>query len=221
LLCLLQAISPPSVAHWLEYDRTAVLAGEVWRLWTCHMVHYSTQHMLGDVAALLLIGMLTEKIIGSWRTAGALLLGAPTISIGLLLFAPNMEHFRGASALAAMLAIASGMMLWNTRPRLRLALLFWGALLGGKVLLESFGISFTQTGLPAGVSIAWQAHFIALALGLLSGWFYSRRDLRAQNTKIPEQFIGSASGRRLLTGRASAVTEYDPAPAVSCPRHPR
>ena len=165
LACLLLATFPLSITPWLEYDRSAILGGQLWRLWTCHLVHYSTQHALADASALFLVGVFAETLFGTRNTAAVLLVGAPAISVGLLLTAPGMEHFRGASALPVLLGVASGMSLWRSAPKLRPLLSACCALLGVKILLEAIGISFTLTGLPSGVEVAWQAHLLAIASG--------------------------------------------------------
>ncbi len=165
LVCALLACAPSSIAGWLEYDRRAILAGELWRLWTCHLVHFSIQHMLADACALLLVGGVAESMIGARRLTAVLLLGAPAISVGLMLTTPAMEHFRGASALSVMLGVVGGAVLWRAAPDLRPLIVLGGGVLGAKIALEAAGLMLTLSGLPDGVHIAWQAHFLALAVG--------------------------------------------------------
>ena len=51
----------PGARAALEYDRTAVAAGEVWRLATCHLVHASLEHLLWDVGAVLALGLVVAS----------------------------------------------------------------------------------------------------------------------------------------------------------------
>src|SRR5437879_3621065 len=103
--CLLLAPTPASLIEHLSGDRGAILQGELWRLWTGHLVHFSLRHALIDSMTLLLIGTLAESEFGSRRVALSLLVGAPLISIGMLLASPT-QNYRGASCIAVMLATA-------------------------------------------------------------------------------------------------------------------
>ena len=42
----------------LEYQRSAILSGELWRLVTCNLVHLGPAHLLLDLGVFLLLGFL-------------------------------------------------------------------------------------------------------------------------------------------------------------------
>jgi membrane associated rhomboid family serine protease len=74
----------------------AVFDGEVWRLWTAHLAHWSVQHALLNALALLPVlvaGRRMLKLALDWS-----FFAAPVISIVLLAIEPRIEY-RGASAL--------------------------------------------------------------------------------------------------------------------------
>lgn len=48
-------------ASWLQYDRAAVGGGQVWRLFTCQITHWSWDHFFWDAAALLVLGWVIER----------------------------------------------------------------------------------------------------------------------------------------------------------------
>jgi len=48
------------VADAAQYDRAALLRGEVWRLVTGHFVHWSLSHLVWDVLAFLILGAICE-----------------------------------------------------------------------------------------------------------------------------------------------------------------
>ena len=81
----------------LIYDRSAVLAGEFWRMWTGHLVHFGWPHLVADAGLLLILGWpLAQKHPQfSWL---ALLLMPPFISGVLLWFDPTMTRYAGLSA---------------------------------------------------------------------------------------------------------------------------
>jgi rhomboid family GlyGly-CTERM serine protease len=89
----------PRWSSWLIYDRSAILSGQIWRMFTGHWVHFSTSHLIYDSLALGIAGWMIE--IQKLRHFGWLSLLAPwLISAGLLLFEPQMKFFGGLSALA-------------------------------------------------------------------------------------------------------------------------
>jgi membrane associated rhomboid family serine protease len=48
-------------ADLLVYDRTAVVSGQVWRLVTGNLVHFSRQHLFYNILTFLVVGCLVEK----------------------------------------------------------------------------------------------------------------------------------------------------------------
>lgn len=159
----------------LAFDRQGIFAGEIWRLWTGHLVHYSTGHAALDITALFLLAGLAERETGT-RAVGALLAAAmPLISLCLLLAAPDMLIFKGASALATLLGVACGALLWRREPRLRAGLALLGGIALARTVCDATGLPPGLSSLPDGVRVAWQAHVIgggialAWAMGLKPG----------------------------------------------------
>ncbi|MBI2813633.1 MAG: rhombosortase [Opitutae bacterium] len=81
------------------YDRTAIMHGEAWRLWTGHWVHFSASHLAWNLVVLLGAGTWLEQarpgLPGRFT-----LVGAPLISLGLLGLTPAMQAYGGLSGLA-------------------------------------------------------------------------------------------------------------------------
>ena len=89
----------PGWTAWLIYDRSAILSGEIWRMFTGHWVHFSTSHLVYDLLALGIAGWICET--KKLPYFGWLCLLAPwLISTVLLVFEPQMKSFGGLSALA-------------------------------------------------------------------------------------------------------------------------
>jgi len=89
----------PACAPWLLYDRSAILSGQIWRMFTCHWVHFSARHLISDVLPLAIAGWIieTRRLPGfGWLCAVA----PWTISAALLVFAPQMQYCAGLSGLA-------------------------------------------------------------------------------------------------------------------------
>lgn len=152
---------------WLAFDREAILTGELWRIWTGHLVHFSIQHAVIDIVALLCLSQIMEDSIGPWQLFLALVIGAALISIGLLYWAPQLNVYRGASGLSVMLSVMAAETLGRKFPKLRLFILVLSALLILKIGLEATGVITVSSSLPALVEVAWQAHLLGVFAGFL------------------------------------------------------
>ena len=155
----------------LEFDRHAILAGQVWRLWTGHLVHYSVQHALIDLATALVAALIAAQSFGARRVLCALAPGAPFISIGLLLIAPDCAYYRGASGLAVLLAVMAGAGLWrqargNQLAMVHAALALLAVALAVKIAAEAHGFSLGGADLPPDVMVGWQAHLLGTMAGV-------------------------------------------------------
>ena len=165
LICGCLALAPEGVTISLALNRETLMAGNFWQLWTGHLVHFSAEHAVLDVVTLFLVTVIAEREMGRLKTGVALLIGAPLISIGMLLMAPNLMVYKGSSALAALIGFAVGSLIWRRNPHLRTALGCLGLVAITKTILDATGWSPGFTSLPTGVQVAWQAHVIACAIG--------------------------------------------------------
>jgi rhomboid family GlyGly-CTERM serine protease len=164
-LCLCFAWPGLHLAPALAWDRSALLHGELWRLWTGHLVHFSVSHALADTLALCAAGMMLEPWLGSRRFAALLLGCAALVSLALLACAPGLGEYRGASGLAMMTATAAGSCAWRRHPRAAPLLGCAALALAAKVAWEALGYG-SLSGLPQDVGVAWQAHLLGAACGL-------------------------------------------------------
>lgn len=89
----------PATHGALLCERTAILRGEWWRLWTGHWVHFSFSHLAWNLAVLLGAGAWLEHVRRGWF-ARYILAGAPLISLALLAGEPAMQTYGGLSGLA-------------------------------------------------------------------------------------------------------------------------
>lgn len=166
LVCLVLAANPQD--NPLAFDRQAIFEGEVWRLWTCHFVHFSFQQLILDVGALFLVGAVAEREFGPRFIVLLFLFGMPAISLGLLLAAPELAYYRGASGVVMLLAFVAGNTFWVRLPRLRVILAILGLGLFVKAVLDAAGLVSDMSGLPDGVKVAWQAHVLGAGIGWAS-----------------------------------------------------
>jgi rhomboid family GlyGly-CTERM serine protease len=89
----------PRLADLLLYTRADIFAGQVWRMWTGHLVHFNANHLLWDLAVFLPAGVWLERTTPSlarWFYALAPL----AISALLLTLEPTLSYYAGLSGLA-------------------------------------------------------------------------------------------------------------------------
>jgi rhomboid family GlyGly-CTERM serine protease len=91
----------PAVGELFVFDRTAVASGELWRLFTCHLVHYSGSHLFWNLAVVVFPGVLLARA-GLPIAAGV---AATVLVTGPLLFVfePMMGQFCGLSGIGTLL----------------------------------------------------------------------------------------------------------------------
>lgn len=98
----------PSATSALQYDRGRIMAGELWRLATCHLTHWNGEHLLWD--------WLMFVVLGAWcewkhpkRMRLCLVFGAAAVTGVVFVMFPHIQTYRGLSgidtALFTLLAI--------------------------------------------------------------------------------------------------------------------
>ncbi|MEK7322386.1 MAG: rhombosortase [Pseudomonadota bacterium] len=97
LASLLIALLGDDTAAALRYERAPILAGEVWRLFTGHLVHLSWSHLWLNLGGLALIWFLFRRQLGAGMWWLVLLVSSLAVSSGFLLFDPALEWYVGLS----------------------------------------------------------------------------------------------------------------------------
>ena len=100
----------PNADSWLEYDRAAVAGGQFWRVVTCHLTHFSADHLFWDAVAFAVLSVVCEL---RWPRAWAacLVLAALTIPPVVLAVQPEIAAYRGLSGLDSALFVLLGIQL--------------------------------------------------------------------------------------------------------------
>jgi len=98
----------PTAAEALQFDRSAIEAGELWRLATCHLTHWNADHLQWDLLMFAVLGAACE-LRGRRRMWLCTALAAGTVSMLVFCLFPDVDTYRGLSgidtSLFAMLAI--------------------------------------------------------------------------------------------------------------------
>lgn len=146
----------------LRYERTALAAGEWWRLLGAHLVHFDGAHLLMNLAGFVLLWWLFVRDARwrDWALTG--LASALTIDAGLWFLAPELDWYVGLSgvlhgwwAAAALAARAR----WPLEGWVALALLV------AKLALEQAGGGLSS-GFGAALPVVVDAHLYGALGGL-------------------------------------------------------
>ncbi|HEY0969297.1 MAG TPA: rhombosortase [Opitutaceae bacterium] len=159
----------------LIYDRAAIGTGEIWRLWTGHLVHFGWAHAVADVGLLLILGHALGRTHACFsRLAFAVM--PLFISLCLYVFEPGMARYAGLSALdLGMLLYLAGCG-WQRNWRDW----FWPAILA--VYVAELGLEIARGGEGGGmirfddpsVRVATSAHLAGAAYAVIA-WLVARK----------------------------------------------
>ena len=104
----------PTAESILQFDRTSLFRGQIWRLLTCHLTHWSASHQFWSVGAFAVLGLLGE--LRDRRTfVWGCIAAALACSLSLLLFWPGIQIYRGMSGVDS--ALFTWLIVLNLRTR--------------------------------------------------------------------------------------------------------
>lgn len=165
----------PSWRAGLIYDRAAIGEGEIWRLWSGHLVHFGWAHFVADTGLLLILGHALGRAHACFSRLAFAAMPA-VISLCLYVFDPAMERYAGLSALdLGMLLYLAGRG-WQRNWRDW----FWPAILA--VYVIELGLEIARGGEGGGlirfddpnVRVATSAHLAGVAYAVIA-WVVARK----------------------------------------------
>lgn len=164
----------PGLTRGLEYTRTSVGGGELWRMFTCHWTHWTVEHLVWDLAAfvLLLSACLRVNVRQTLLMLAAAIIAIPA---GVWFFLPQMMHYRGLSGID--IALFSFLIIHTLKSRKpgssRIELILVYGLIAGFLLKMSFELITGQTvfvsSMGKNVIGVPLAHLIGAITGCLAG----------------------------------------------------
>ncbi len=198
----------PSLACELEYDRSAIANGELWRIATCQWTHWDLNHFLWDTLVFLSLGTLCERY-SRRRFAVCIAASAVLIPLAVWLWMPGMLHFRGLSGIDSALFVLLTAELAGTKGRSMAAAAI--CLLGAFVLKTFCEVAFNDT-----IFVDSRGAFVAVPLahavggvvggaaggaaGLLAALNFLRTRWHPRNerdTQVDEYALGDLACRHL------------------------
>ncbi len=165
ILIIMFGVFGASIEPILEFNRTKIVEGEYWRLFTGNLVHYGFAHLAMNIAAFLIIAISLLREVSLKIYIPLLISCAMAVGIGTLLWNPELVFYRGLSGVIHGLIVA-GLLLNSFRNRW-LSYLFVG-LVFAKIFHEhqaDFQENQLQTLIP--VPVAIDSHWYGALAGLI------------------------------------------------------
>jgi rhomboid family GlyGly-CTERM serine protease len=113
LACVLIALLPESIISNLQYHRTHIVDGELWRLISGHLTHLGWGHLIMNLAGFWFIMALFPSIQPPLRCLTLLSLVILGTSAGLWIFSPEVTWYRGLSG------VLHGLLCWGVLKQLK------------------------------------------------------------------------------------------------------
>lgn len=193
VLALAIAALGEAASHALVWNRAAILDGEVWRLWTGHLVHADAAHLFWNVVGFASIAahFETAPFGGTRRLAWILLAAAAAVGGALLLWPGTPDLYRGLSgvAYAPMVALLIGL---GVHTGLRIFPVVTGLIAVKAVLELVFGVGLFDA-FFGGLPTAPEVHAVGFVVGLAAAWAH-----HAAKNSVKSQ----TAGLRLAEGAA-------------------
>jgi rhomboid family GlyGly-CTERM serine protease len=168
------------------YERSAVVQGELWRIFSAHFVHYSNSHLLGDMLILFPAALLAE-LRSRKELVQCLAVSASAVGVAVFIFEPGVWRYAGASGVSYGLLVFVAMCGLHGNPRWRKVCVVILVLVAGKLAAENlFGWRPVNWESEAGFVTVTLAHITGAASGL-SVWF-------ACHFRVWQVRIAAASG---------------------------
>lgn len=161
---LIFALTGNGIDQWLQYSRQAIGEGELWRLFSGHLLHIGWIHLFLNHAALLIIWYFSGHFLSNAAWWGAVLFSALGTGLCLYIFMPELLWYVGLSGVLHGLLAVGGVagILRGSQEALLLLIL-----IGVKVVWEQFDGALSSSIIVEGKIIV-NAHLY----GMLSGIVY-------------------------------------------------
>ena len=153
----------------LKYDRLAIIDGEYWRLLSGHFVHLGPEHLLLNLAGLVLVWLLVGRQYTTPQWIIVTAFSLVVINLGFWFLDPNLIWYVGLSGLLHGLLIAGAISGIKTQPVESIIML---VAVAAKLIYEQFMGPLPGSEATAGGAVITNAHLYgafggAIVAGLL------------------------------------------------------
>ena len=165
----------PALRDALLYRRPELAGGQLWRLWTGHLVHFGWRHLVADLAVFAAVGLWLESFAP--QTARLfLVLAPPAISALLFVADPQLAFYGGLSGLGVgLLVLLALVQLRRDHAAARWTWYAVLALVAGKVAFEAFTNTPLVSDFGPDIKVSTLAHLGGIVCAL-AAWPFARRE---------------------------------------------
>ncbi len=191
---ILLQLFPPAL-RWLQFDRPAIAAGQVWRLFTGHWVHWSGEHLFWSGGVFLLLVFLNRHTSPA-RLITCVLSSVVVISATTWI-GTELRFYHGLSGIDSALFMLLAVDLIAENIAGRRPIRAWAALalvIGfiAKIAYEAVaGRAFFVDGAAAGMVPVPLAHLAGAAVGLMNGMMWRKKGI----DRLPVARVGRFKSR--------------------------
>jgi len=170
-LCVtLLALGGSGLTAILRFDRVALLHdGQIWRLFTGHLVHLGWSHTGLNVAGLALIWALVGLRFDNRQWSAIIVMLMLGISLGLLIFNPTLAWYVGLSGVLHGMLVAGAVADIRSGDKTAWLLL---VLIAAKLAWEQMAGALPGSAAAAGGAVIVDAHLYGGLCGLLLGTLF-------------------------------------------------
>lgn len=156
-----------AAAHYgLRYDRFAIEDGKLWRLVSGHFVHLGTQHLILNLAGLVLVWLLVGRQYTMRQWGLVILISLVVIDFGFWYLDPDLDWYVGLSGLLHGLLVAGALTAYRDTPVEALVII---AAVTAKIVYEQMVGPMPGSESTAGGAVVVNAHLYGAVGGLIAG----------------------------------------------------
>lgn len=153
---------------------------QLWRWITCHLTHWSGDHLFWDLLVFVALGAVCERL-DRRRFAGTVAISAPAISLAVAIWQPQLQFYRGLSGIdSALFGLLCGQLLQTRHRSLRIVIAVMVLLFAIKLVIEMLtgGAVFVDSRRAVFAPVPL-AHAVGAVIGCACSTFPTREIRRA------------------------------------------
>lgn len=205
----------PELAPSLSLTSAAVSKLELWRLISGHFVHFERAHAFGDIAGFVAWAAVLE--LCDRRLLLRVVSGSSLcVSLLVLVLKPQLEQYRGLSAIDCALASSLVMMglvsgVFGRTRGVRFGLMVSGLLLLTKTGYElSAGHALLAPDLGSGIRLLPESHVLGIISGAAISWLSTRRRREITRERASDRVHAGLTSARELTFHEQCHRPHEP-----------
>ncbi len=172
-----------SASTLLIYHRSAITDGQIWRLFTGHLIHSNLWHLLLNLASLMMIGILFSQHLTYKMWIIVFTLSALMISFAYYFTAPQFEYYVGLSAILYAVIIIGALLDIKHQPMIAGLILL---VVTGRVIWQQLYGTADDLEQLIEQRVAVESHLFGIISGYLMGLVLLLLDKFWQEKLLPE-----------------------------------